>query len=434
MANGTLAPSAKFYGFDDNGDPLVGGLLYTYAAGTTTPVATYLDVNLTVPNLNTNPIVLDSGGRATIFLVPGSSYKFLLKTSAGATVWTQDNILATPTIAANVDIQGTAGENLTANDVVYLSAGDGGRVAGSWYRADATNTYSSTAANAIGIVPTSITMSSTGTIRLIGQVTGYAGLSAGALYYISATTPGAITSSAPANARAVATADSTTSLVISQFIPNQFASATQAGIVSTAAQTLGAGLKNFLLTPTFGIGGTSSFLVKPVAAIYGTAADVTPNVTTQFALTSFPSVPAGTLNVDGMSIRFRAFGKYAANGNAKIINVKVGNSGSLVDIFTLSGSGANFNNKTWSVEGQIWRQAAAKQRSWVRFTLGASAPNTATGAAVTATYEETQDDTVLTATLDSGNSYDVRVGAINAVTATDSTLQASNYEICQPGQ
>ena len=82
--------------FDDNGDPLTGGLLYTYAAGTTTPLTTFTDSTGATPN--TNPIVLDSAGRVTaqVFLTTGSSYKFVLQTSASVTIWTKDNIDGIP--------------------------------------------------------------------------------------------------------------------------------------------------------------------------------------------------------------------------------------------------------------------------------------------------------------------------------------------------
>ena len=80
--------------FDNNGVPLSGGLIYTYAAGTTTPQATY---TTSAGNIaHTNPIVLDSAGR-----VPGgqiwlifSSYKFVLKTSANVLLATYDNIIS----------------------------------------------------------------------------------------------------------------------------------------------------------------------------------------------------------------------------------------------------------------------------------------------------------------------------------------------------
>jgi hypothetical protein len=73
---------------DGNGVPYAGGKLYTYAAGTDTPKATYTTAAGTVENAN--PVVLDSAGRATIFL--SGSYKFTLTTSADVLVKTTDNI------------------------------------------------------------------------------------------------------------------------------------------------------------------------------------------------------------------------------------------------------------------------------------------------------------------------------------------------------
>ena len=49
--------------FDNNGAPLAGGLIYTYAAGTTTPQATYTTSAGTTAH--TNPIVLNSAGRVS---------------------------------------------------------------------------------------------------------------------------------------------------------------------------------------------------------------------------------------------------------------------------------------------------------------------------------------------------------------------------------
>ena len=78
--------------FDDDGDPLVGGKLFSYAAGTTTPLATYTDDSGAVAN--TNPIILDAGGRtpSAVWLTGGSAYKFVLKTSADVEIWTFDDI------------------------------------------------------------------------------------------------------------------------------------------------------------------------------------------------------------------------------------------------------------------------------------------------------------------------------------------------------
>ena len=79
--------------FDNNGVPLAGGLIYTYAAGTTTPQVTYTTSAGTVAH--TNPIVLDSAGRVPggeLWLVIGSNYKFVLQTSTATTIATYDNI------------------------------------------------------------------------------------------------------------------------------------------------------------------------------------------------------------------------------------------------------------------------------------------------------------------------------------------------------
>jgi len=79
----------KFQAFDANGDPLSGGLVYTYAAGTTTEKTTYSDYD--GQTANDNPVVLDSRGEAVIYLK--GSYKIVLKTSADSTIWTMDNVV-----------------------------------------------------------------------------------------------------------------------------------------------------------------------------------------------------------------------------------------------------------------------------------------------------------------------------------------------------
>ena len=78
--------------FDNSGAVLAGGLLYTYAAGTTTPLATYQDSSGFV--VHTNPIILDSAGRVPteVWMTAGSAYKLVLKTSAGVSLWTMDNL------------------------------------------------------------------------------------------------------------------------------------------------------------------------------------------------------------------------------------------------------------------------------------------------------------------------------------------------------
>jgi hypothetical protein len=89
MATTSLAPTPKLQFFDANGAPLAGGLLYTYEAGSTTPLASYTDS--TGVSANTNPIVLDSRGEANVWL-SGAIYKFALYSATNVLIWTVDNI------------------------------------------------------------------------------------------------------------------------------------------------------------------------------------------------------------------------------------------------------------------------------------------------------------------------------------------------------
>lgn len=87
-----LAPVVKMQFFDANGDPLSGGFVYFYVAGSTTPQNTYTDS--TGNTANANPITLNSRGETPsgVWLTEGLSYKYVLKDSAGVTIWTEDNI------------------------------------------------------------------------------------------------------------------------------------------------------------------------------------------------------------------------------------------------------------------------------------------------------------------------------------------------------
>lgn len=92
---GILSPigGAGWQFFTNAGTPLIGGLLYTYTAGSTTPLATYTDSTLATPS--GNPVVMDSTGRVqqgAIWLQNNTPYKFVLKDSVGNTLGTWDNI------------------------------------------------------------------------------------------------------------------------------------------------------------------------------------------------------------------------------------------------------------------------------------------------------------------------------------------------------
>lgn len=84
----TPAPPLKFRAPGSDGLALVGGLLYTYAAGTTTPKSSYTTPAGDVAN--TNPIVLDARGECNLWL--DGAYKFELRTALGVLIWTIDNV------------------------------------------------------------------------------------------------------------------------------------------------------------------------------------------------------------------------------------------------------------------------------------------------------------------------------------------------------
>lgn len=111
--------------FDNNGNPLAGGLIYTYAAGTTTPIATY--TSSSGGTANANPIVLDSAGRtpAQIWLTAGNSYKFVLETALGVTIKTDDNIFASFDLSKEVGVAvGLGGSSVATNIAVGDTALD----------------------------------------------------------------------------------------------------------------------------------------------------------------------------------------------------------------------------------------------------------------------------------------------------------------------
>ena len=111
--NVMVAPDAKLRFFDSTGVPLAGGKLFTYAAGTTTKQTTYTDS--TAGTQNTNPVILDSQGYASVWLDQTLLYKFTLSPSTDtdpptAPIWTVD---------------GLNGNNLSSLASLALSTGAG---------------------------------------------------------------------------------------------------------------------------------------------------------------------------------------------------------------------------------------------------------------------------------------------------------------------
>ena len=98
--------------FDNDGNVLSGGKIFTYLAGTSTPSATYTTSAGSIAH--TNPIILDSSGRVPsgqVWLTDGIQYKFVIKNSSDTLIGTYDNIVGI--------------NDVDASQVSYTPAGTG---------------------------------------------------------------------------------------------------------------------------------------------------------------------------------------------------------------------------------------------------------------------------------------------------------------------
>lgn len=103
----------------DTDEPLVGGKVYTYEAGTTTPKATYTDRD-TAEGEATNPIILSATGNAEVY--GNGVYKFTITDADDVTVFEFDNVEYTANITesgvgpltSDLDFNGKKGINLGA--------------------------------------------------------------------------------------------------------------------------------------------------------------------------------------------------------------------------------------------------------------------------------------------------------------------------------
>ena len=87
-----LAPVLRQRFLDANGNPLSGGKVFSYLAGTNTPTATFTDQSGATPNAN--PVILDANGEANIWIGAGS-YKFILTNSDDVQQWVVDTVMGT---------------------------------------------------------------------------------------------------------------------------------------------------------------------------------------------------------------------------------------------------------------------------------------------------------------------------------------------------
>ncbi len=128
-------PFIKNQWFTSTGVVAAGYKLCTYAAGTTTPATTY---STSTGTSNTNPVTLDTAGRANVFL-DASAYKFILYApgtgntcngaNVGTAIWTEDNIAgyATTYIPASplaLAYGGTANTTGVRSDFIFGATGN----------------------------------------------------------------------------------------------------------------------------------------------------------------------------------------------------------------------------------------------------------------------------------------------------------------------
>lgn len=164
-----LTPEPKQQFFGNDGKPAVGYKLFTYAAGTSTKLATYPNGSVSVPN--SNPVVLDYRGEASIWIPPNVSYKYVLATPTdtdppGNPIWSIDNVVNNQllTLYGGVDT-GIANAYVLTFDASFDSYADGIVI---YFIAANANTGASTI-NVNGLGPVAITRQD-GTALTSGQI------------------------------------------------------------------------------------------------------------------------------------------------------------------------------------------------------------------------------------------------------------------------
>lgn len=174
MSN-VLSPTPKQQFFDNNGRPAVGYKLFTYEAGTTTKLATYVSES---GSANANPIVLDYRGSCNLWVPPNVSYKYVLAPPSDtdpptAAIWSTDDVVSSQliTLYGGVDT-GSANAYVLTFDANFSAYQDG--IIIYWVPAN-TNTLSVPTINvnglgAVNIVNSNGSSLNAGTI-VAGQIT-----------------------------------------------------------------------------------------------------------------------------------------------------------------------------------------------------------------------------------------------------------------------
>lgn len=117
-----IHPRIQF--FDTNGDPLSGGKLWSYAAGTTTPQPLYTDADLDPIHAATNPVILNAyGAPATNLYMSPTGYKFELTTALDVVLWTADEIEDPPYVVFDTlaNVMATGARDTTDGYVILAT-------------------------------------------------------------------------------------------------------------------------------------------------------------------------------------------------------------------------------------------------------------------------------------------------------------------------
>lgn len=391
---GSVLPWTGGQFFDNNGDPLAAGKVFFYLSGTSTKTDTWSDSDMVTANAN--PVILNSSGRATIFLDTEFAYTIVVATSTaddppvGAQIIrTIDGVSASLSIT-NITIPIVAGESITAGQWIYLSKGDSGTTAGRWYLTDADSPETSSTAVQIAISNDTLTVSQSGTAFLSGRyvLAAGTGFTAGTYYYLSGTA-GEITATIPTTYRRIAgQADTTSSLIVSgwqgvgvapSFSATPTVDASNPAVVSGTLEVNTTGW-SFVT----GAGG-GDFYINPIQE--------------------------NVMNINGRTLRLKFWGTFANNSNAKSVALIIGTVTTIV-----SSTSQTFQNKRWTIEALIIRTSSTAATAIGEFRP--SAPD--------ATYAIVQ--TISTPAYTAANEKEIFVQATGVANA-DVTMTGAIVEI-----
>jgi len=282
-----LIPTPVMQFLDADGNPLVGGKVYTYAAGTSTPLATFTDYGGATPNAN--PVILNSRGEASIWFGT-AAYKLELYTAATVLIWTADNVSASTPVVYGTGVAAALAINVgTAGSILV----NGGALVGTTLSASGTATMA--AINASGTVA----MAGAATVGTTLGVTGVA------TFGVANTTPASI--------KLLNSAAGTSSILFR----NASDAGTNASInVDNATGILGiTATYGLSVTGTLGVTGTSTMAAINASGVgtftsTGEAVKITPTTATGLGLISFNNT-GGTsyIGTDNSTASF--FGKNA---------------------------------------------------------------------------------------------------------------------------